>query len=199
MPKSETNPKSAGSSAEELAWFEQLAARDQGALAAIYDRYGRVVYSLASRMLSDPREIEEVTQDVFLSIWRSPSAYRPQLSSPLTWLAALTRNKCIDRLRKSGRRIPAPPDDPESAAVFTDESRSSNPFLMAALQDLSRQVRDCLGRLSGDQRKAVELAYFECLTHSEIAERLAEPSGTVKSRLRLAMGKLRLCLGGSGA
>ena len=175
--------------------LERMAARQTDALGQFYDRYSRVVFSLASRILSDRREAEEVTQDVFLAAWNRAADYRAARALPLTWLTAITRNKCIDRLRKSGRRLPSPPSQEEDDRVSVlDPDRAANPFLMAALHDLSRQIQDCLGRLPGQQRQAVELAYFEGSTHVEIAERLAEPTGTIKSRLRLALDKLRNCL-----
>jgi len=175
--------------------LERMAARQTEALGQFYDRYSGPVFSLAVRILSDRREAEEVTQDVFLAAWNRAADYRATRALPLTWLTAITRNKCIDRLRKSGRRLPSPPSQEEDDRTpVLDPDRAANPFLMAALQDLSRQIQDCLGRLPGQQRQAVELAYFEGSTHVEIAERLAEPMGTIKSRLRLALDKLRNCL-----
>ena len=104
-----------------------LAAQDPQALASLYDRYGRIVFTLADRILSDERESEEVTQDVFLAVWKNPGAYRPERASPLTWLAGITRNKCIDRMRKAGRRLPAHFEANEGSAVVADE-RAADPF-----------------------------------------------------------------------
>lgn len=178
-----------------------MAVGDHPALGKLYDLLGAVIYSLASRMLSDGREAEEVTQDVFLSAWQKAASYDASRASPLTWLGSMTRNRCIDRLRKSGRRIPqAPPEQEDSAPdrnVAVAEDRLSDPFLMLSLAELGVQIQKCLGLLPEGQRDVVELAYFEGLTHEEIAERTARPSGTVKSRLRLALEKLRGCLGGA--
>lgn len=184
----------AGSAADDVDLLLRLDGKNPDTLGALYDRYGRVVFTLASRILNDARESEEVTQDVFLAIWKKPDSYDPKKASPITWLATLTRNKCIDRMRKAGRRIPAAGGE-EDVPVTVDENPTSSPFLMSALSDLSEQVHSCLSRLSDSQRTAVESAYFDSLSMTEISKKLSVPSGTVKSRIRLAMDKLRSCLG----
>ncbi len=190
----EIHPEASSPVQEEVEMLMRLNTKDPEAFAVLYDRFGRVVFSLASRMLSDPREAEEVTQDVFVAIWKNSANYSEKCSSPLTWIATITRNKCIDRLRKAGRRIPEADREEELQIPVTDDRAASDPFLMVALSDLSKQVNECLAHLSNPQRAAVDSAYFECLTTSEIAERYSIPQGTVKSRLRLAMDKLRRCL-----
>ncbi len=171
----------------------RLDSQDPADLAALYDRYGRVLFSLAARVLQDLRECEEVVQDVFVSLWRNPSVYCPEVSSPLTFLTAITRNKCIDRMRKAGRRLPPGHEAPDFFEIAA-EDRASDPYRMAELDDLSRQVRDCLGHLPDPQRITIESAYFENLGIEEIAHRSQLPPATVKSRLRLALDKLRRCL-----
>lgn len=171
----------------------RLDSGDPADLAALYDRYGRVLFSLAARILHDLRECEEVVQDVFVSLWRNPSLYRPEVSSPLTFLTAITRNKCIDRMRKAGRRLPPGQENPDFIHIAA-EDRASDPYRMAELDDLTKQVRDCLGHLPDPQRSTIESAYFENLGIEEIASRSQLPAATVKSRLRLALDKLRRCL-----
>jgi len=144
-------------------------------------------------MLGDVREREEVTQDVFLAMWRNPSVYRPEKASPLTWIATITRNKCIDRLRQSGRRLPFAAAGPETFSSLPDD-RASDPSMRVDLEDLSGQVRECLDRLPDSQRSTVESAYFESLSTEEISNRDDLPPATVKSRLRLALDKMRRCL-----
>lgn len=173
--------------------FTHLAARDPGALGALYDRYGKILYSLASRMIRDGRECEEIVQDVFLALWKNPSLYRPDRSSPLTFLTSITRNKCIDRLRKAGRRIPSSGVEMELMHLIEDD-RSPDPVRSAELDDLSAQVRNCLGALPEPQRVTIESSYFEGMVPEEIAARFELPAATVKSRLRLALDKLRRCL-----
>lgn len=179
--------------ADDVALMLGLGSQDPGALASLYDRYGRIVFTLAARILSDDRESEEVTQDVFLAVWKNPGAYRPDRASPLTWLAGITRNKCIDRMRKAGRRLPLHFDANEGSDVVADE-RVADPYEAVAVSDLSGHVRECMERLPEPQREAVEFAYFECLSTDQIADRFALPQATVKSRIRLAMDKLRRCL-----
>jgi RNA polymerase sigma-70 factor, ECF subfamily len=173
--------------------FTNLASRDPGALGALYDRYGKILYSLASRIIRDGSECEEIVQDVFLALWKNPSLYRPERSSPLTFLTSITRNKCIDRLRKAGRRLPTAPGSSDFADLVADD-RASDPYRSAELDDLSAQVRNCLGALPEPQRITVESSYFEGLGPEEIAARFELPTATVKSRLRLALDKLRRCL-----
>jgi RNA polymerase sigma-70 factor, ECF subfamily len=179
--------------ADDVALMLGLGSQDPRALALLYDRYGRIVFTLAARILSDDRESEEVTQDVFLAVWKNPGAYRPDRASPLTWLASITRNKCIDRMRKAGRRLPAHFEGNEERAPLADE-RAADPYEAVAVSDLSGHVRECMERLPEPQREAVEFAYFECLSTDQIADRFDLPLPTIKSRIRLAMDKLRRCL-----
>lgn len=178
---------------EDLKLFARLDSRDPAALAALYDRYGRVLFSLSAKILNDLRECEEVVQDVFVSLWRKPSLYQCDRSSPITFLTVITRNKCVDRMRKAGRRLPANTASGEFVEMVA-EDRASDPYRMALLDDLSTQVRDCLGHLPDLQRSTIECAYFENLGVDEIASRSELPTATVKSRLRLALDKLRRCL-----
>ena len=173
--------------------FASLAAQDPAALGALYDRYGKILYSLASRIIRDGSECEEIVQDVFLALWKNPSIYRSERSSPLTFLTSITRNKCIDRLRKAGRRIPSVPGELDLSDLVADD-RTPDPYRSAELDDLSTQVRACLGALPEPQRATVESSYFENLGPDEIAALYELPTATVKSRLRLALDKLRRCL-----
>ena len=182
-----------GASTHDMDLFTNLAARDPGALGALYDRYGKILYSLAFRIIRDGSECEEIVQDVFLALWKNPSLYRPDRSSPLTFLTSITRNKCIDRLRKAGRRLPTATGDADFSELVADD-RSSDPYRSAELDDLSAQVRSCLGALPEPQRVTVESSYFEGLGPEEIATLFELPTATVKSRLRLALDKLRRCL-----
>lgn len=194
-PESQPSPPGDSdlSDGDEANLLVRLGSRDPADLAALYDRYGRVLFSLANRILQDLRECEEVVQDVFVSLWRNPTVYRPNVSSPLTFLTAITRNKCIDRMRKAGRRLPAGRETDDFVEIAA-EDRASDPYRMAELEDLAVQVRVCLGHLPDPQRITIESAYFENLGVEEIAVRAELPSATVKSRLRLALDKLRRCL-----
>ena len=154
------------------------------AFRGFYRRYGSVVMALAMRMLRDRAEAEDVVQETFLELWRRTEAYDPRRASQATWAVVLARSRAIDRLRSrsSARRaLDAERDDPPPPALPAEP--------VEAREDRAR-VQAAMAELPPEQRSAVELAFYEGLTHSQIAERLAEPLGTVKTRLRLAMEKL---------
>lgn len=170
------------------ALLRRLADGDHAALSALYDATSRLVYGLALRILSDPADAEEVTLDVYTQAWRQVSRYDASRGDALTWLLTLARSRAIDRLRSraGGRKreqaldvvseLPGDAPDPERQSAFAERAR---------------HVRRALSSLSPEQRQCIELAYFEGLTHVEIAERIQQPLGTAKSRIRLAMVKLR--------
>ena len=169
--------------------LQQVAHQNQEALMALYQRYGALVYGLCLRVLRQPGLAEEVTQDVFLKLWRQPDRWDPSLGQFSSWLLTISRNAAIDRLRREGR---------QAQVVWTadDEGQESREgaHLYAAEQAnwLNGQVlRKLLGRLPPEQRQLIELAFFEGYSHSELAELLHLPLGTVKTRLRMGMQKLR--------
>jgi RNA polymerase sigma-70 factor (ECF subfamily) len=158
--------------------------RDQAALAEVYDRYGSLVYGVALRVLRDAPAAEEVLQDTFHRLWRMAARFDPARGSLPAWLAVTARHRAIDYLRRR-----EPESEPDSAAAevaipFDLEEQ----ILRNGLMD---RVRGALERLPDAQRSLVELAYFQGMTHSELAERTGEPLGTVKTRLRAAMAGLR--------
>ncbi|HEX9442249.1 MAG TPA: sigma-70 family RNA polymerase sigma factor [Roseiflexaceae bacterium] len=166
--------------------------REQSALAALYDRYGTRVFALALRLLGDRQAAEEVTQDVFLRIWQRADTFQPGAASVLAWLLAITRNRSIDELRSrraAARRQEAPELSGTPAGDADDPQRRAEDRLLAD------DVRRVLNRLPPRQRRAVELAIFGGLTHSEIAAALDAPLGTVKSWLRQGLRQLRATLG----
>ena len=168
-----------------------LLLRDQEALAAFYDRYGARVFALALRLLSDRQAAEEVTQDVFLRLWQRAETFHPGDSSFLAWLLAITRNRSIDELR-SRRAAARRREEPElTSAPTTDDDPQSR----AVDRLLADDVRRALADLPPLQRRAVELAVFGGLTHSEIAAVLDSPLGTVKSWIRQGLRRLRDALG----
>ena len=166
----------------------RMAAGDQTALGEFYDRHGRAVYSLAFRILRDQRDAEEVVQDVFAQAWRESARYNMRRGSVMAWLMTLTRSRAVDRLRgRRSRPESAPGADPRTeitdAAALADEQ-----LAWSVRADLVRAALDALPVL---QRVAIELAFYEGLTHAEIAARLEEPLGTVKTRIRQGLLKLR--------
>jgi len=155
---------------------------DQAAMAVLYDRYSSIVYSVALRVLTDTVAAEDVLEDVFMQLWGNPGSFDSSRGSLGAWLAVISRNRAIDALRK---RCPA--SDIEDVVV------SITPDL-AADADRSRvagKVRELLGTMPAAQRAALELAYFEGLTHNEIAAKTGEPLGTIKTRIRAGLTALR--------
>lgn len=172
-----------------------LAAGDLGALESLYDRYGALVYSVALRVLLDRQLAEDVTQEVYLRLWRRPWAYNPERGRFVSWLMSVTRNRAIDERRRLNRRLLAEDEGEGDAPELPDPGRFNDPLVEAELADQRATVRDALEQLPSAQRQVLELAYFAGLTQTEIAERTGEALGTVKTRVRLGMQKLRALLG----
>jgi RNA polymerase sigma-70 factor, ECF subfamily len=172
---------------------------DDAALAELYDRHARPVYSLALRILQDTADAEDIVQEVFTQAWRQASRYDASRGAPAAWLLTMARSRAIDRLR--ARRVRpdavALPETLRDIPNPTDRVTAADAQLVSAEQ--VEQVRKALSGLPLLQRAALELAYYEGLTHAEIAERLEQPLGTVKTRIRLAMLKLRDVLAGAAS
>ncbi len=170
-----------------------IAANEETALAEFYDRYGRLVFSLALRILEDVSLAEEITQEVFLSLWNKADTYRPEQGKVITWLGSMARHRAIDLLRRQKVR-------PEGHR--TDWSEDNFPVLQEdpqfeedmIVEQQREAVRQAVGLLPGEQRQVLALAYFSGMSHQDIAVELGQPLGTVKTRLRLAMQKLRQVL-----
>jgi RNA polymerase sigma-70 factor (ECF subfamily) len=166
----------------------RMASGDAHAVGELYDRHARAVYSLARRILPDGNQAEDVVQEVFTQAWTQARRYDPQRANVSTWLLMMARTRAIDRLRArrgevrdagvedAARELPDP-QPPQDAIAITSQ--------------LGDRVRAALQALSDAQRRAIELAYYEGLSQSEIAERLREPLGTIKTRIRSGLLKLR--------
>lgn len=177
--------------------IDLLAARfragDEAAFAAVFDGWSGAVFRLAARILRDDTEAEEVVEETFWQAWRNRESFDPRRGGMTAWLMTIARSRSLDRLRAAGRRPEVGVDQPVLEAVADPSLRDA-----AEVEELTRLVRGALAELGDDQREVIELAYFEGLTQSEIAERTAQPLGTVKTRVRLAMVKLRGRLGALG-
>ena len=166
-----------------------IAAGDGEALVALHRRYVHLVYGMAWRILQDVGLAEEVTQDVFLKLWQKSQRYDPERGAFAGWLLSVTRFAAIDRLRLEGRR----PRTNEPLADNSDDQAAWDRLLPTdhAAWERGQHLRLLLAQLPSDQRQVIELAYFGGLSHSELAEQLGVPLGTVKGRLRLGLEKLR--------
>ncbi|HEY7784862.1 MAG TPA: sigma-70 family RNA polymerase sigma factor [Pyrinomonadaceae bacterium] len=164
--------------------------RDEQALADLYDRYRVILFGLTMRILNSREEAEDVLQEVLLQVWRRAEDFDEQRGRPFTWLVTMTRSRAIDRLRVLGARQRLS----ESAARETMEE-TSDAALDAFKSEQREIVKSALAELTEDQRSTLLLAYFEGLTQSEIAAKLGTPLGTVKTRMRSGMIKLREILG----
>lgn len=166
----------------------RMAKGDQSALATLYDNTNRLVYGLILRVLGDSSTAEEVLLDVYTQVWRQAASYDNVRGTPLAWLTTIARSRAIDRLRSGwqDRQRKEPLD-----AVNDRETGVANPEEMTVASELQRFVREALSSLSPEQREVIELAYYGGLSHSEIAAKLNQPLGTVKTRTRLGMIKLR--------
>jgi RNA polymerase sigma-70 factor, ECF subfamily len=187
-----------GRSAREAEWssyVRRCAESDQSALGALYDESSRHVYGVALSVLRDPADAEEVTLDVYSQVWRSAAVYSSQRGSVVAWLLTLARSRAIDRLRSRANRQKR--EEPiEESQQQTFSTTGATPEEAAAAVQTRQRIQNALRGLPQDQREAVELAYFSGLTHSELAVHLRQPLGTIKTRIRMGMMKLRESLQG---
>lgn len=166
-----------------------IGAKDPEAFEVFYDRHGGVAYSLAYRIVGERAAAEDVTQEAFISLWRSGARFDPTRGSVRSWMLSIVRNRAIDFLRSKAGKAPKLAFDDDSileqrpSEELTDEE--------AMRRESASEVRGALGQLPGDQSKVIELAYFGGFSHSEIARMLGVPLGTVKGRMRLGLEKIR--------
>jgi RNA polymerase sigma-70 factor (ECF subfamily) len=168
----------------DAALLARIAARDPSAIATLYDRHSRMLYSLILRILRDRSESEDVLQDVFVRAWTKVETYNRDLGSPLAWLIRIARNRAIDRLRARDVRDRSAEDVPKPA-------EAASPEATAALSERQRAVWRALDVLTPDQRQLIECAYFRGLSQTELAAEFSLPLGTVKTRIRTGLQALR--------
>jgi RNA polymerase sigma-70 factor (ECF subfamily) len=175
-----------------ISLVQRVATGDQAALAALYDTTNRLVYGLVLRVLGDASSAEEVLLDVYTQVWRQAASYDINRGGPLAWLTTIARSRAIDRLRSGwqDQQRKEPLD-----ALGDAPAAAASPEEMTVASERQRFVREALSSLTPEQREVIELAYYSGLSHSEIATKLNQPLGTVKTRTRLGMMKLREALG----
>ncbi|MEP6955561.1 MAG: sigma-70 family RNA polymerase sigma factor [Chthoniobacterales bacterium] len=172
--------------------LQRVASGDAEAFSALYDRMGRPLFAMAFQILGDAGDAEDALQDSCLQIWKRASSYDASRSSVFSWAVMMTRSKAIDRLRARGRRqrvvAGSTDENPETLNLASEADDAADTSVKT---DEAARVRSALGRLTSDQRRSIELAFFSDLTHAEIAERSGEPLGTVKARIRRGLLRLR--------
>lgn len=166
--------------------------RDPDAFAVLYDRHGGAAYSLAHRIVGNAGVAEDVTQEAFLSVWRSGARFDAARGSVRSWTLGIVRNRAIDSLRRASGS--APKLDADDEAALESQSAGELTDATAIRRETARRVRGALGLLPSEQSEVIGLAYFGGFTHSEIADMLGAPLGTVKGRMRLGLEKIRATL-----
>jgi RNA polymerase sigma-70 factor (ECF subfamily) len=167
---------------DDAALLTQVRGGDEHAMASLFDRYSKVVYSVALRVLRDPASAEDVLQEVFMQIWRNPDGFVATRGSLGGWLAVVARNRSIDTLRRK-----RPSEQVDDMALASNYNLADE----AERNSLMEKARSVILLLPVEQRKTLEMAFFDGLTHSEIAEMTGDPLGTVKTRIRSALTSLR--------
>ena len=173
-------------------WLElvrAVGAGNQVALRELYERTHKIVFTLTFRILKDPLTTEEVVLDVYHDVWRRAATYDSSRGSVVGWIANLTRSRAIDRLRRESRKKRVPPDFRTSDSGVSEPSGDE-----LTVEERRRVLAGALQALTDDERRAIETAYFEELSYAEVAERLNAPLGTIKTRIRAGLAKLRTLL-----
>ena len=186
-PRGEREMRGAAETSDE-SLLARVAGGDEAALGELYDRFGRVAYGLAVRVLRDERLAEDAVQEAFLAIWRQAASYRADRAKAQTWVLTLVHRRAVDLVRREERRradVLEPEHEPAGGSAAED----------AESRDRRVAVQRALAQLPEEQRRPIELAYYGGLTQSELAEQLGEPLGTIKSRTFAGLTRLRELLG----
>ncbi|MFQ5641414.1 MAG: sigma-70 family RNA polymerase sigma factor [bacterium] len=193
-----THTRETGKEYTDLELFEEIASKQTWALEAIYDRHAGRLNGLAIKILKDDYLAEEVLQEVFLTIWNDPSRFNRSKGSPLAWMMILCRNKAIDKLRAKETAVKRSAILNEDI-LFQDEVwAADNPLQETHYRELQTRIRGALAQLPSEQRLAIEMTFFQGFSQTEISEQLNLPLGTIKTRIRLGMQKLRTLMADVG-
>ena len=183
--ESDTRELAGVSAAHDGLLLDRVQSHDQKAMTDLFDRYGGMVYSVALRVLKDPGHAEDVMQEIFFQVWEKPKAFVQGRGSLGAWLAVVTRNRAIDALRRRK------PSDSVDEVVLTSSTNLASEFERNTMME---KIRSVLNGLPSEQQRSVELAFFDGLSHSEIAAQTGDPLGTVKTRIRSALLSVRKAL-----
>ncbi len=176
----------------------RTALADQAAFAELYRLASPHLFAVALRILRERAAAEEVLQDAFVNVWHHAASYSAAKSQPLTWLTSIVRNRCLDQLRRRELDTVSLARDEEDDAEFDVAADSPNPAEMLLAGADALAVRECVDQLEGGPKQAIALAFFQGLSHGELAEHLHQPLGTVKSWIRRALERLKQCLDRAG-
>lgn len=177
--------------AEQLsALLAACARRDRDAFARLYRASSAKLFGVALRILRRDDWAEEVLQESYVNIWNHAQDYRAGLSAPMTWMTSIVRNRCLDWLRRPSKEV----SDPDGVLVENTEADGPGPLDLLSRSSDARALAECLGRLEDRQRQAIMLAFFDGLSHSELAAHLRQPLGTVKTWVRRGLARLKVCL-----
>jgi RNA polymerase sigma-70 factor (ECF subfamily) len=176
--------------ADDAALLKAIQEGEQAAVAELYDRYSGVAYGLALRVTADRSTAEDVVQDAFVSLWKQARRFDAERGRVRSWLLTIVHNRAVDAVRRRSKRSErALPEGPEEFIATRGRPEELTEWAMEA-----EAVREAMSQVPEEQRRTIEMAYFQGLTHVEIAERMGVPAGTVKSRLRIGLDKMRLAL-----
>jgi RNA polymerase sigma-70 factor (ECF subfamily) len=176
--------------------LHRVAQGDEQAFEELYGRSSPVLYALVLRILHDPDEAAEVLQDLYRDVWRKAGSYDAQRGSPMAWLVTMARSRAIDRLRSAATQTQRETDSIEDMLTGDLPDRAPDPFEIRADQEQRELVAKAMAELPAAQQEALELAFYGGLTHTQIAARLNQPVGTIKTRIKLGLDKLKAALRG---
>lgn len=175
-------------------WLAAVARRDAAAFRALYDATSPKLFGFALRILIKRELAEDVLQESFVSIWNNASGYQSSLAAPMTWMTTIVRNKAFDALRRLDHAVEIDSDTFDQEVMRALESDDPTPLETLQLSDDSKALARCLSRLEGLHRQAIALAFYHDLSHSEVAERMKQPIGTIKTWVRRGLMRLKSCL-----
>lgn len=181
---------------EEAGWLIGIANGDASSFRKLYERFRGVIFSTVFKVLGDRQDSEDTAQEVFAQIWQKAHLYKPERGRALTWVASMARNRAIDRLRTKQRRARLREAFREREGI-DEQIQTHDASDDAQLSERAAVLRSALACLTLDQRKAIELVYFQGLTHAQVADKLGQPLGTIKARVRRGLAKLRQAISAS--
>jgi len=191
-------PKPADRSARLAALMARVALGDQPAFAELYRQTSSHLYGVAVRILKDGAAAEEVLQEAFVNVWHHAGSFDAARSQPTTWLAAIVRNRCLDQLRRRELDTVTMTADDDDGKEFDLPSGDPTPVEMLLAGAEAQSVRDCVDALDAGQKQAIALAFYQGLSHAELADHMRQPLGTVKSWVRRGLERLKSCLDRAG-